>query len=194
MGVVATNLSTRVKTVWSTAPPTVWCHHSQNGVSVIPYADMASKTGPPRYTMFENRPRNSYSMQHHKFVTWCEARRTVVKDRSPSRLFRKKCFMRNWAYIKYGSWWQFFVILQVLRLASVGGRPCPGPSVQYDICNYPCDNFYWTVSAWSQCSLFEQKSSPVGKCGRGRKTRTIRLVLIHHCRNRGFFFHSPKLR
>ena len=103
-------------------------------------------------------------------------------------------FRRNWAYIKYGSWWQFFVILQVLRLASVGGRPCPGPSVQYDICNYPCDNFYWTVSAWSQCSLFEQKSSPVGKCGRGRKTRTIRLVLIHHCRNRGFFFSFTEIK
>ena len=83
-------------------------------------------------------------------------------------------------------------------MASVGGRPCPGPSVQYDICSYPCDNFYWTVSAWSQCSsLFEQKSSPVGKCGRGRKTRTIRLVVIHHgCTVVGgqFFFHSPKLR
>ena len=85
----------------------------------------------------------------------------------------------------------------MLRLASVGGRPCPGPSVQYDICSYPCDNFYWTVSAWSQCSsLFEQKSSPVGKCGRGRKTRTIRLVVIHHgCTVvGGLFFHSPKLR
>ena len=57
--------------------------------------------------------------------------------------------------------------------------------MQYDICSYPCENFYWTASAWSQCSLTEQKSSPVGKCGSGLKTRTIRLVVIHQ--DRTFF-------
>lgn len=75
---------------------------------------------------------------------------------------------------------------QVLRLASVGGRPCPGPSVQYATCNYPCENFYWKTSSWSECSVnLKQDGGGESKkaaaaCGKGRKTRTIRLVSIHH--------------
>lgn len=63
---------------------------------------------------------------------------------------------------------------KVLRLASVGGRPCPGPSVQYATCNYPCENFHWSTSAWSECNLLEKRQSLL--CGRGRKTRAIRCV------------------
>ena len=65
---------------------------------------------------------------------------------------------------------------KVVQLASVGGRPCPGPSVQYALCNYPCENFVWVASAWSACLLIEETTSLT--CGRGRKTRTIRLVVV----------------
>ena len=66
---------------------------------------------------------------------------------------------------------------KVVRLASVGGRPCPGPSVQYALCNYPCEHFQWmTSSAWSTCVLIDSSSS----CGRGRKTRTIKLVVASY--------------
>ena len=71
---------------------------------------------------------------------------------------------------------------RVVRLASVGGRPCPGPTVQYALCNYPCHNFFWLASAWSDCAIDDKKS-----CGRGRKTRTIRLVVIRQ-RQRHYFF------
>ena len=60
---------------------------------------------------------------------------------------------------------------KVVRLASVGGRPCPGPSVQYALCNYPCENFSWLTSPWSECRLVNDAAK---KCGRGRKSRTIR--------------------
>ena len=59
---------------------------------------------------------------------------------------------------------------KVVRLASVGGRPCPGPTVQYALCNYPCENFSWLTSPWSECRLVNDAK----KCGRGRKSRTIR--------------------
>ena len=32
---------------------------------------------------------------------------------------------------------------KVVKLASVGGRPCPGPTVQYALCNYHCCIFHF---------------------------------------------------
>ena len=59
---------------------------------------------------------------------------------------------------------------QVLRLASTRGRPCPGPSVQYNTCSYPCENYSWEASAWSECMLDSQHVN----CGPGRRVRTTR--------------------
>ena len=81
---------------------------------------------------------------------------------------------RHSTNLEPGSPNKLILLFQVLRLASVGGRPCPGPSVQYSTCNYPCDSFQWVTSGWSECNLIDKRKS----CGKGRKTRAIRLVKL----------------
>ena len=71
--------------------------------------------------------------------------------------------------------WIFYQLIlwlykQVLRLASTRGRPCPGPSVQYATCSYPCENYKWEASAWSECMLNNNRLT----CGPGIRTRTTR--------------------
>ena len=61
-------------------------------------------------------------------------------------------------------------MLQVSQLPSVSGRPCPGPTVEYTSCDYPCQNFAWSPGPWSQCHVVG------GRCGRGRRRRSVRCV------------------
>ena len=57
---------------------------------------------------------------------------------------------------------------RVVQLPRAGGRPCPGPTVEYDSCSYSCDSFSWRPEPWSQCSLGH------GECGLGTRRRTVR--------------------
>eukprot|EP00090_Calanus_glacialis_P045441 TRINITY_DN8432_c0_g1_i1.p1 TRINITY_DN8432_c0_g1~~TRINITY_DN8432_c0_g1_i1.p1 ORF type:complete len:1537 (-),score=130.83 TRINITY_DN8432_c0_g1_i1:368-4978(-) len=59
---------------------------------------------------------------------------------------------------------------RVVRLPRGLGRPCPGPTVEYDGCNYPCENFLWSTGSWSQCNLLH------GMCGVGKRKRDVRCV------------------
>ena len=57
---------------------------------------------------------------------------------------------------------------KVEQLPNRQGRPCPGPTVEYSSCHYPCHTFSWQPGLWSHCSLQE------GRCGRGQRRRTVR--------------------
>ena len=57
---------------------------------------------------------------------------------------------------------------RVVHLPNRGGRPCPGPTVEYDTCDYPCHTFTWRPGQWSHCSIDQ------GHCGRGQRRRTVR--------------------
>ena len=48
------------------------------------------------------------------------------------------------------------------------GRPCPGPTVEYDTCHYPCQAFTWRTGPWSQCTVQH------GQCGLGQRRRSVR--------------------
>ena len=64
-----------------------------------------------------------------------------------------------------------FVLIRTIQVAQLPrglGRPCPGPTVEYDSCNYPCENFLWSVGSWSQCNLLH------GMCGIGKRKRDVR--------------------
>ena len=60
---------------------------------------------------------------------------------------------------------------RVTQLPNRYGRPCPGPTVEYDTCDYTCDSFTWHTSAWSQCNIGQ------GNCGSGTRRRTVRWVI-----------------
>ena len=57
---------------------------------------------------------------------------------------------------------------RVVQLPNRQGRPCPGPTVEYDTCHYPCHTFTWRPGQWSHCSIDQ------GHCGRGQRRRTVR--------------------
>merc|ERR1719414_62813 len=50
---------------------------------------------------------------------------------------------------------------KVTQVPKSGGRPCPGPTVQYAACSYPCENFQWSPGPWGQCALSKES------CGTG---------------------------
>ena len=57
---------------------------------------------------------------------------------------------------------------RVIQLPNRHGRPCPGPTVEYDTCDYTCDSFSWQATPWSQCSIGH------GACGLGSRRRQVR--------------------
>ena len=57
---------------------------------------------------------------------------------------------------------------RVLQSPNGHGRPCPGPTVEYDTCDYTCDSFTWQATPWSQCSIGH------GSCGLGSRRRQVR--------------------
>ena len=57
---------------------------------------------------------------------------------------------------------------RVIQLPRGDGRPCPGPTVEYDTCDYTCDSFTWQATPWSQCSIGH------GSCGLGSRRRQVR--------------------
>ncbi len=64
---------------------------------------------------------------------------------------------------------KMLLFLQILQNQAQGGRPCPGPTVEYEACDYPCQAFVWAPGPWAQCSLFQAAS-----CGHGVRRRTVR--------------------
>ena len=57
---------------------------------------------------------------------------------------------------------------RVIQLPNRQGRPCPGPTVEYDTCDYTCDSFTWQATPWSQCNIGH------GNCGLGSRRRSVR--------------------
>ena len=57
---------------------------------------------------------------------------------------------------------------RVVHLPNRHGRPCPGPTVEYDTYHYPCHTFTWRPGQWSHCSIDQ------GHCGRGQRRGTVR--------------------
>ena len=58
----------------------------------------------------------------------------------------------------------------MVQISSESGRPCPGPTVQYSACDYPCENFVWSVGPWSQCTRHQDT------CGPGTRQRPVRYT------------------
>ena len=57
---------------------------------------------------------------------------------------------------------------RVVQRSNKQGRPCPGPTVEYDTCHYPCHTFSWQAGPWSHCNIQH------GHCGLGQRRRTVR--------------------
>lgn len=63
------------------------------------------------------------------------------------------------------------MILQIMRPALNGGRPCSGAR-QTKVCETPCSQFQWSVGGWEDCRLI--RADQQRGCGTGDQSRTVR--------------------